>query len=180
MTLGRMEVRHAVRDRLIGKTVAGDRVYTTRKRALWKAGLPALVIYTVEELEPEIKGEGEAPLWHRQLMVAVDVVVNDKDGVPDDAVDELCDQVETAIFGGERFIGTEHVVGLAHAGVQFRFEGRASSMLGAARILMSIPYEWTIEVDPATSAPWTLLATDWDLPTPDGVPEAVDLQELEQ
>lgn len=180
MTVRRMEVRHAVRDRLIDATAAGDRVYVTRKRSVWSSKLPALAVYTTEETEPELVSASEPLIWRRELVVAVDVLVDESDGIPDDQVDLICQQVEQAIFGGERLLGLEWLHDLVHAGVQFRFDGDAKRLKGAARVLIRTPYEFRLDEDPASLAPWVLMATDWDLAPPDGTAEALDQQELEQ
>ncbi len=180
MTLGRMAIRHAIRDRLLGKTGAGDRVYTTRKRAHWKKRLPALAIYTVEETDPVVLAQGDSPELERPLVVAVEVVVDDRDGVPDDQVDVLCAQVEQAVLGGARFLELEHVRAVRLGPTQFRWDARGESEQGAARVVFYVPYQWELDADPVVLSPFTLAAFDWDFAEPDGDPEAVDLVELDQ
>jgi hypothetical protein len=180
MTLGRLEVRQRVRDRLLGATAAGARVYSTRKRTLWESGLPAIAVYGVEETEPSLLSSSEPLIWKRELVVGIDLHVSEKDGVPDDQVDLICQEIEQAIFGGERLLGLERVLDLIHAGVQFRYDGRGQKLEGSARVLLRIPYQFQLEVEPASIAPWVRFATDWDLAPPDGTPEAVDLQTLDQ
>ena len=180
MTLTRMQIRHAFRDRLLNKTAVGARVYTTRKRTHWKSKVPALVVYTEAEFEPTQLSKTASPIWLRPLMVAVEAVVDDSEGLPDDELDILCEQVEAAIFGGKRFLEVDAVHDVQPGGTQFRFDGRGEKLYGGARVLFRVPYEWSAPADPLELVAWTHVATDWQFPPPDEVPEAVDLQELDQ
>jgi hypothetical protein len=181
MTLGRLEIRGRIRDRLLAAdTGAGDRVYTTRKRAHWKSKLPALVVYTVEETDPSYLAVGLSPIWERPLIVAVEVVVDDREGPPDDEVDILCHQVEHAVLAGERFLGLARVRDVRLGPTQFRWDARGDREQGAARVLFYVPYTHELDADPALLAPWILAHTEWDVAPADGTAEAVDDQALEQ
>lgn len=180
MSLQRLQIRHAIRDRLRGATSAGDRVFTSRVRAYDEKKLPALAVYTAEEPEPTVRSDSEPRQWARLLTVAVDLVVKHTaaKGLPDDTIDRLAAEVEQLVLGGPRTLGLDFVEDVRPAGVQIEFDGRGERLMGAARVLFEVPYVWELDEDPLDTGHLKVMVTDWDLAAPDGELEAVDQQGL--
>jgi hypothetical protein len=100
--------RKVIRDAVVAllkaaNTVAGSRVYPNRFTALTNVKLPALLVYTLsEDVDP-----GSADTSPRELTRALELQIHAVVGVeeaPDDALDALALQVETAMHA-DRFLG---------------------------------------------------------------------------
>jgi hypothetical protein len=92
----RQLIRAAAVDMLTGQTDAGSRVYRTRSLPVRKIPLPAISVYTLEELvTPESVDTAPRELT-RELPLLIEGWVRAGENV-DDAMDELAVQIEAAM-----------------------------------------------------------------------------------
>jgi hypothetical protein len=97
-------IRNAVREQLLEKTAAADRVFKSRVVPFKRLQLPALAVYALEEpVDPESRSTAPRELT-RNLQLRVECVVAASEDV-DDAMDALALQVEDAIDADETFGG---------------------------------------------------------------------------
>jgi hypothetical protein len=99
----RKEIRQAVAAQISGETAAEDRVYTTREVPYKRGGVPAIAVYT-----PEEEVDGETPTAPRELVRSLQVFI---EGVcvggetVDDTIDDLAEEIETAMHADETLGG---------------------------------------------------------------------------
>lgn len=86
-------IRQEVQARLWGKTVAEDRVFATRVVPLKGQEVPAISVYALDE---ESDDEESAPReLRRDLDLAIEAWVKHSKSAPaDDAMDDICEQIE--------------------------------------------------------------------------------------
>ena len=96
MPHARQQIRDAVAAALTGLSTTGDRVYAGRTRPLAKDHEPALLVYTSEE-SAEAHTQSPRRLL-RTLTLFVEGRVSGAD-VPDDTLDDIALEVETALAG---------------------------------------------------------------------------------
>jgi hypothetical protein len=137
----RKEIRHAIAELLIAAgTAAGSRVSRTRVDAHKRSELPAISVYALSESS---QADGSAPReLARDARVEIVGWVQHTEAVPaDDAMDDLAEQIETAM-DADRFVGglaadTE----LTGTEIQIRAEeGKSSPLVGQVTLAYAVTY----------------------------------------
>ena len=101
----RKVIRNAVLAALVGSTAAGDKVYASRVNRENLRDLPIIHIYTLEDdVEEDSRNTAPRELT-RNLDVTIEAWVDPGDNV-DDAIDDICEQIENAMHL-DRFFGCE-------------------------------------------------------------------------
>lgn len=155
------KIREAIRARLDGNTAAGPRVTTNRADKVWNTGLPAIVIYTLEQVD-ELDAQAP-PSYKCTAQVAIHLLLQDDDGLPlDDATDDLAEQV-SALLRRDPWLG-----GLAHFARQVRWdltirEGGEQLTAGGRLTWEFVWFEQADTGDAAELAPWKTSSTDYSL-----------------
>jgi hypothetical protein len=141
-------IRHAVVALLSGATAAGVRVQGTRVDPHKKTQLPALSVYTLNDLADEdISTEAEQA---HALQLEIAGWVAHADAVPaDDAMDDLAEQIEAAM-NGDRYLsglaGESRLVGTA---MEIREEdGRSSPLVGIVVLTYEVTYRTDLVAEP--------------------------------
>lgn len=129
MTNTRSEIRAQLKARLLNRTDAGSRISTSRARAIWRDGLPAIVIYTSrQDWTVQTEGPREYAV-HCQL--TVELYVNETVGGPaDDEIDALMQRVRDLI-AIDRSLGIDGV-DVIPISDEADFTEKAQKKLGAA------------------------------------------------
>lgn len=166
MSLIRRDIRRSFAEILTGNTAAGDRVGTNRTDQPWKAGLPALSIYTLDD-PAKIDTEGPR-LYRRELDVDVELFVRQTGGgIVDDDVDELAQQVydlieinlKTLVDTFEGDLGASGFLG-----EQLDFSGEGSKPLGGDRMRWRFVYFQGVPTDEAALSQLEGVDVQWNLP----------------
>lgn len=123
----RQAIRQAVIARLVGdaptyRTVARDRVFSTRREPLRHHELPAISVYVDSEVVDEDSADTAPRELKRTATVAIEGWVQYREAV-DDVLDDLALEIETAMDGDQNLAGTafDSVLTLTEVGV--RLEG---------------------------------------------------------
>lgn len=100
MSLERKLIRFEVARILMGRTFAGDNVSTNRATRVHQGQLPALVVYTLEDLADAEPYEDAPRTYLRRAKVVVEGIVEEttEGGLNDDEADDLADQVEQLLL----------------------------------------------------------------------------------
>jgi hypothetical protein len=94
----RQQIRDHVVTLLTGLATTGSNVHGSRVRALKDDDLPALLVYTTSEAVTEMT-IGLPRTQVRSLDLVVEGLVGTSGGNPDDTLDDIAKEVETAIAG---------------------------------------------------------------------------------
>lgn len=153
----RQTIREAVRERLLGRTVAQDRVHAMRFTTYRGLDLPALGIYVTEEsVDPSSKGGAPRYLWRTMQLTLEAVVKYDSQSMEAD-LDAIALEVERAMHIDRTIGDTASDAILASTELDVLIEG--DRIVGVARLTYSVTYE--------TSAPEAEDVTLDDLKTVD-------------
>lgn len=145
MSHGRQQVRDAVVTAVTGLTTTGTRVYSGRVFPLSRLRLPALFVYSLEEEVVEEQGVmGLEQL--RKLTVAVEVLTEANESL-DDAVDQICAEVEIAIHADTTLGGVSKWI--EYTGVEITLEDGGQKAVGSAQMTFAAEYR-VDAVDPET------------------------------
>lgn len=93
----RTNIRNAIKTAVTGLLTTGSRVFVSRVYPLQPGDLPCLMIYTMED-KSKVATRGPGRLILRTVSIAVDAIVSASSAV-DDALDDICRQVEVALHG---------------------------------------------------------------------------------
>jgi hypothetical protein len=147
-------VRKLIRDRvaatLTGLTTTGSNVYTSRVYPIVTGELPALLVYTKEEMIEHISMSVATTSNRHQkrtLEVAVEVFVKGVAGY-DNLVDQICEEVEVALAVDPDLGGYAQKATLTSFSADFI--GEADQPLGFASLGISVQYD-TREGTPSTA-----------------------------
>lgn len=175
----RQQIREAVQARLVGATSAGSRVFKTRLAPLRTVELPALNVYTDQDVV-DVRSANTSPRrLHRELQVLVEGWVRLSENV-DDALDSLALEVEKAVHQDETFGGKCVDCLLTTTEVAEKIDG--DRPMGAIRLTFSAFYE-TLAPDPDDAPLGTLedlstVVTNYDVNsqviTPDEAQDQID------
>lgn len=181
MSHGRKLIRHAVRDLLINKTSAGERIYTNRRTALWDNALPAIVIFTTSQ-DDELYSVSPRELM-RTAQIGIELVVAKEGEIPlDDEMDDLCEQVERVLFNNpmlRRSINSKDSP-VARPILPLRTETDTNydglKPIGGLRMNWeAIYFQSAGEYETCALADFKTTEIDWDLAPPDSAIDATDL-----
>lgn len=134
--------RKLIREAVIARlkqagTAAEDRIFGSRVRSIKEKELPCILVYTKQEsAEVSIEAPRE---FKRDLTVTLELIVQgDTETDVDDALDDLAEQVEYAIFREETFGGVVSDVLLGETEIEILSEGERP--VGGAKISLTMPY----------------------------------------
>jgi hypothetical protein len=134
-------VRHAIRDLLLGQTVAGARVTATKVEPHRPGQLPAISVYTMNE--PVRDATTGAP---RELTRDVEaqlvgwIVVDGSAADPMDPIDDFAEQIE-AVMDADRFLaGTAFDSVLTDTEIEILKEGGADPLVGRLTLTYTVTY----------------------------------------
>lgn len=147
--------RAQIRDAVIAKlkaanTAAGQKVFGNRARPVFPAELPCILVYTKNEpTDISIEAPRE---YKRSLALAVEIVakVSTDEESLDDVLDDLCRQVEIAMFEDETFGGVASDTILGETEMDLLTEGEKP--IGGAKITFTLPYYDQLPALAATGA----------------------------
>lgn len=135
----RTQIRKQVVTTLTGLTTTGARVHEMPVYAIEKAKLPALAIYTLSEESPEMTAGGRPRVVKRTVQLAVEAYAMGTGAALQDALDQICKEVETAL-------STDPLRGgLAHdtrpEGVELTLSPEGEKPHGVARMSWVVDYK---------------------------------------
>lgn len=134
----------AVRLGIAQVPLLGGRVLTGRQFPIADGADPAARVFTTEEAA-ELQVDGTVK---RIVTLRIEVVAKGAEGLGDDVIDDICEQVEAAL-GLRITVGTQQV-GLVYQGTEID-SGAAERVVNQATIT------YTAELYTAAAAPGTLL-----------------------
>jgi len=150
-------IRTALRDALLNRTNAGDRVSTNRADPHWQDQLPAIVIYTGSESVE--RDQAAPPAYRRVARVIVEMAVEHSEvgPGPDDLVDDLAEQVEQVFFEDPELrkqLG-DLVQSARQVGFDMLVAASGDALLAGARITLEFLYFQDAPTgDPGELWPW--------------------------
>lgn len=134
----RTVIRRAVRDLLVGKTVAGSRVTATRIQSYRRADVPAIGVYTTDETVDPDSWSTAPREYTRNLSLEIAGWVTPGPGF-DDAMDDLAQQIEAAMELDRTLGGAAADVRLESSKMEPRGEG--DSLMGLVVLTYSVLYQ---------------------------------------
>lgn len=163
----RKQVRDAIVARLIAAaTAAGSNVFANRAKPLFVTELPAILVYTKNET---VEIANESPREYRRgLVVSLELVATGaNEASVDDALDDLAEEVEAAIFEEETFGGLVTDTILGETEMELLQEGEKP--IGAAKIALTMPYYQQLPGEPAVELDaFEKMHTDIEASEPEG------------
>ena len=138
----RKVIRHAIVALLTNATVAGARVQGTKVKTYRPVELPAIAVYTLHEPVQDVDTDTAPPESTRVTEVQVIAWVKlDADAAdPMDPVDDICEQIETAM-DANRFLGGEAAdVTLTDTEIDILKEDGADPLVGRATLTYAVTY----------------------------------------
>lgn len=134
----RQVIRQAVKDRLVAaNTAAQDRVFTTREVPWKRIELPGIAVYAVEET---VEDHRTLPReLARTLTLAIVGVTSLTEDV-DNALDDLAEQIETAIHADPSFGLEADGVDAFLASTQIEVVEEQGRPMGAVRLTYAVRY----------------------------------------
>lgn len=142
----RQQVRDAVGARLLGLPLTGARVFKKRLRPVDPTDLPCLLVATDEE---EILPATIHTHILRQLVLTIRCVAQGTDGVLDDTLDDIAEDVEERLATSPILIGTSEQLLLTGVGIETDIEGDKPTGV----LTLTYRYDYFTE----TAAPGTAL-----------------------
>lgn len=132
----RHQIREAVKEMLLGQTLAGENVYSNRVSSFWREELPCIsAFFRDEEATPrDISGKN----YTRKATIAIEIHAEASEDL-DLKLDEISEQVEAIIIGDLTLKGT--VFGCVYQGADFDFSGDAQKPIG----VISLSYQITFK-----------------------------------
>lgn len=158
-------IRAEIQARLVDKTAAGARVSTNRPDTVWQNGLPAIVIYTEQDVAEEDEQGAHESYW-RTATIVVHLLNTDENGMPcDDELDDLAEEVEQILFSDMRLGGLCRSFMLK--GWDMTVRNGAEYLVGGGRSLWEALYhQETVQGDSAQLAPFKKADTGFAIQTP--------------
>lgn len=143
----RQQIREAIELKLTGLTTTEDRVYKNRVNPLDKANLPCLVITSVRDVSlGPISHDVPRTIQH-DASINITAYVKALDNL-DDALDDICEQVEIAMSTDRKLSGLVFSVDLQATDINFNSDGDQPH--GIAQLEYSVRYH-VKENDPSTA-----------------------------
>jgi hypothetical protein len=190
METTRKIIRKKIRELLLNKTKACERVYTNQASPTWIENLPAIIIYSLSE---DITKFNQAPReLKRDLQVVIEIMASGAEepntachNTAEDCLDDIAEQVECIMSKSETLDGVcdDNIL----SSIEFDFVPEGQKPVGSARLIYTVTY---VEHSPRATCPqdgygdFELGKVDWDVghhdDTPDGVIDAQDNIEPEQ
>jgi hypothetical protein len=131
----RQAIREALKTMLTGQTVATNNIYSNRKSGLWETELPAILIYTTDELAKPVTLQGRQYL--RTVQLSVEVRIEGSDTVDDD-VDSLLGAIEDIVIADQSIGGT--VLITTHTNTQTSINSAADQNIGVGMLSFECQY----------------------------------------
>jgi len=125
----RKAIRHAMRDVLLASPTLSGRVFTTRARPTETRELPVVILYALDENAERINYQGSLM---RALSVAVEIRATAA-GSLDDALDDLCAEVERVLAAARQLAGLAADSVLASTAIGLDGEGEARQAIATLR-----------------------------------------------
>lgn len=159
---------------LLGRTAAGNRVYTNRGEAWADSELPAIAIYTRRE-ETRISTESPREYERDQTVVFELLVEADAQRKGDDTLDDFCDAVLELLVEDEYAQGNAARSWYVGTTIAFAQPGPAHDVL-CAKIEMTYRLYLLVEETPDTASPLGEVDDQWQFAgfAPGDPPRAVD------
>lgn len=179
MSTQRKLIRQKIAELLTDETAAGASVFTNRVVNVGHSELPALIVYSDGEDEPEIYSDGPRE-YKRRARIAIELLVQAGSNPIDDDLDDLAEEVQRVLFCNPWLDGEAAGLELgAVEGPTIEADGRV--LVGVLRLSWVAIY---IEAAPGEYAPtpdeFGKAHVEWENPEGDNlVPEAVDDVALE-
>lgn len=169
--LDRAAIRRATADALVGATAAGTRVHRTRRLPSKRTGLPALMVYALEDRMGRL-GDSGAPTFEHDLTLVVEAAV-DGAGAEDEALDALCAQVLDRLLKDPAWLEVAGEVRAVRTRIAMSGEGDDDYLGAAIQFDLRFRTEWEPRVpDALTHVRVGVDLIDPPGGGPDGVPEA--------
>lgn len=193
MASRRVQIREAIRQKLLNKTDAEGRVFSNLSSAYWSEQLPVICIFTLSE---DVEVLNTAPReYRRSIEVAIEIAAQgseNPDGLKvttEDQLDKISDQVELELNRdetlGEIIDAAGKTVALVDelilGSIEFEFRGEGVKPTGFSRLVYSVVYH---EMRPGSLEEQDNIGTlekvhvDWKVghhnSPPDNVVEATD------
>lgn len=135
MSTTRKQIRAAFKQLLTGISGVNSNVFASRSRQVWPEELPAILVYTrTETAEIYIDAPRE---YKRTLQLAVEIIAKGDENV-DEALDNLCQEVERRVFQDETLNDLVSDTILSDTEIDFVPDGEQP--VGAARITFNVEY----------------------------------------
>lgn len=133
------------------RTVAADRVFTSRTRPLFRKDLPAILVYArSEDAVGDTVIDGSTAFTVRDLRLAVEGIVEAEEDI-DDRLDELAEQIETAIDGFE--IPGLETARINYGGTEIQVDPDAETPFGGVRLTYTVRYRRARNIPPEGTPP---------------------------
>jgi len=143
----RQQIREAIALKLTGLTTTEDRVYQNRFTTLDKANLPCLVITSIRDVSAGPISHDVPRTIQHDVSIKITAYAKALDNL-DDALDDICEQVEVAMSTDRKLSGLVFNVDLQATDIDFNGEGDQPH--GIAQLEYSVKYH-VKENDPSTA-----------------------------
>ncbi len=161
-------IRYAVAALLTNATAAGARVKRTREQPNRKSRLPAIGVYTLTEPVRDTSADTAPRELTRDVKVMIEAWVEDTEALPfDDAMDDIAEQIETAMDANRYLDGAAGESILENTDLAFDSQG--DPILGCVTLTYSVTYR----TQPSTSALEDFLRAKATYQLTSGVPDTV-------
>lgn len=195
MSSKRKAIRKAIRNILLNKTEAKDRVFTNQSTPSWVEDLPVILIYSRSE-DNEVFNESPRE-WKRTVNMAIECIavapespnIGDSDESParllDDLLDDIADKIELELSRDDTLNCTADDINLSST--EFDFEGDGQMPVGSVRLIYQVTYYTNvpanIDLQPEVSD-YEQAGVEWnvghDNESPDENIEANDVVDIPQ
>jgi len=122
----RKDIRKAVQDLLIGKTIAGESVFANRVPPLsQRDSLPVILIYPESEDDTVLQHYGtKSKLKRKDLDLVVEIVAEETtDVLLNDLVDDLADQIEDLLEQSDKLGNLVHDISIDTSEGEYSVDG---------------------------------------------------------
>lgn len=125
MSSERTLIRKDVKARLVGKTLAQNRVYTNRTKSLDEADALPAVIVTTKRNRGESLSLGGEPNFRNTLTVLIEpVVVETANDAHEDLLDELAEQIVATLFTDPDWVKQFEKISYVEEEIQYYTQGQ--------------------------------------------------------
>ena len=158
MSEERAKVRKDLVTRLMGKTIAQNRVFASRAIDLPKDLLAAIIVTADRETATSIN-LGGSPTFRHTLTVQIEAIVAEtKNMALDDRADSLATQIETVLLTDPEWVKKFEKISFESHELAYREEGERLK----ASVLMRLQLEYVLEHDPAIADDFVTAQVDVD------------------
>lgn len=173
MSSGRKVIRQKIVDLLMSKTRAEDRVFSSPARNIWAENLPAILVYSRNEIVDEF---ATAPrTLRRKLRLAIECVAN-ADEQLDNELDDMGQEVEEALGADESLGGIAADCILEQADMELKGDG--NTVIGSCTLTYLVTYLTELK-DESEIVPLERIDVAYDLSSDESI-EATDSIDLPQ